>query len=99
MACSEVGTATNSEEEQEEQKLIDVMFLCDEWKSSKGGLSTFNREFAINLAQATTGSMKIHCYVSNSDDRDSLFIVWSRWLVIYLIFFLHFLWTKMFQLS
>ena len=70
MAHSEVGTATSSEEEQKEQKLIDVMFLCDEWKSSKGGLSTFNREFAINLAQATTGSMKIHCYVSNSDDRD-----------------------------
>ena len=39
MACSEVGTSTNSEEEQEEQKLSDVMFLCDEWKSSKGGLS------------------------------------------------------------
>ena len=70
MAHSEVGTATSSEEKQKEQKLIDVMFLCDEWKSSKGGLSTFNREFAINLAQATTGSMKIHCYVSNSDDRD-----------------------------
>ena len=70
MAHSEVGTTTSSEEEQKEQKLIDVMFLCDEWKSSKGGLSTFNREFAINLAQATTGSMKIHCYVSNSDDRD-----------------------------
>ena len=46
------------------------MFLCDEWKSSKGGLSTFNREFAINLAETTAGSMKIHCYVSNSDDRD-----------------------------
>ena len=70
MASSEVGNATSSEEEQKEQKLIDVMFLCDEWKSSKGGLSTFNREFAINLAQATTGSMKIHCYVSSSDDRD-----------------------------
>ncbi|CAH3137906.1 unnamed protein product, partial [Pocillopora meandrina] len=57
-------------QEQREQKVLDVMFLCDEWKSSKGGLSTFNREFAINLAEATTGSMKIHCYVSNSDDQD-----------------------------
>ncbi|CAH3039513.1 unnamed protein product, partial [Pocillopora meandrina] len=46
------------------------MFLCDEWKSSKGGLSTFNREFAINLAETTTDSMKIHCYVSRSDDQD-----------------------------
>ena len=70
MACSEAWTATRSEEEQKEQRLIDVMFLCDEWKSSKGGLSTFNREFAINLAQATTDSMKIHCYVSKSDDQD-----------------------------
>ena len=70
MACSSASAAASGEEEKKEQKLIDAMFLCDEWKSSKGGLSTFNREFAINLAEATTGSMKIHCYVSNSDDRD-----------------------------
>ncbi|CAH3137858.1 unnamed protein product [Pocillopora meandrina] len=70
MACSSASTADSGEEEKKEQRLRDVMFLCDEWKSSKGGLSTFNREFAINLAEATAGSMKIHCYVSNSDDRD-----------------------------
>ena len=70
MACSSASTAASSEEEKKEQRLIDAMFLCDEWKSSKGGLSTFNREFAINLAETTAGSMKIHCYVSNSDDRD-----------------------------
>ncbi|XP_022800209.1 uncharacterized protein LOC111338068 isoform X3 [Stylophora pistillata] len=70
MACSSVSTAASSEEVKKEQRLIDVMFLCDEWKSSKGGLSTFNREFAMNLAETTTGSMKIHCYVSQSDDRD-----------------------------
>ena len=70
MTCASASTADSGGEEKKEQRLIDVMFLCDEWKSSKGGLSTFNREFAINLAQATTGSMKIHCYVSNSDDRD-----------------------------
>ena len=70
MASSKASNAGSSYKEQREQKVLDVMFLCDEWKSSKGGLSTFNREFAINLAQATTGSMKIHCYVSNSDDRD-----------------------------
>ena len=69
MASSKASIAVSSLQEQKEQ-VIDVVFLCDEWKSSKGGLSTFNREFAINLAQATTGSMKIHCYVSNSDDRD-----------------------------
>ena len=70
MACSSASTAASGEEEKKEQKLIDAMFLCDEWKSSKGGLSTLNREFAINLAETTAGSMKIHCYVSNSDDRD-----------------------------
>ena len=29
---------------------IDVMFICSEWGSKKGGLSTFNRELAVNLA-------------------------------------------------
>ena len=47
---------------------INVMFLCNEWKSSKGGLSTFNREFAVNLARAASGSVKVHCYVSQSDE-------------------------------
>ena len=70
MASSEASTAASSKEVKNRERLIDVMFLCDEWKSSKGGLSTFNREFAINLAQTTTGSMKIHCYVSKSDDQD-----------------------------
>jgi len=44
------------------------MFLCDEWKSSKGGLSTFNRAFAVNLAETTNDSIKVHCYVSQSDE-------------------------------
>ena len=70
MASRNASTTVSSEKEQKEQGLIDVMFLCDEWKSSKGGLSTFNREFAINLAEATTDSMKIHCYVSKSDEQD-----------------------------
>ena len=71
MACAKASTAASSVEEQKEPRLIDVMFLCDEWKtSSKGGLSTFNREFAINLAKTSIESMKIHCYVSKSDDRD-----------------------------
>ena len=33
---------------------IDVMFICGEWGSSKGGLPAFNREFAVNLAKATS---------------------------------------------
>ena len=70
MACSSASTVAIGEKEKKEQRLIDALFLCDEWKSSKGGLSTFNRELAINLAETTTGSMKIHCYVSRSDDQD-----------------------------
>ena len=69
MASPKASTAVSSLQEQKEQ-VIDVVFLCDEWKSSKGGLSTFNREFAINMAETTTSSMKIHCYVSKSDDQD-----------------------------
>ncbi|XP_022790556.1 uncharacterized protein LOC111330032 isoform X2 [Stylophora pistillata] len=70
MASSKESTVVSGQQEEKEQGVIDVVFLCDEWKSSKGGLSTFNREFAINLAQATVGSMKIHCYVTKSDDQD-----------------------------
>ena len=58
MSSSKAANAASSHQEQRKQKVLDVMFLCDEWKYSKGGLSTFNREFAINLAQATIGSMK-----------------------------------------
>ena len=67
---SSASIAASSEEEEKERRLIDAMFLCDEWKSSKGGLSTFNRELAINLAETTSGSMRIHCYVSRRDDQD-----------------------------
>ena len=70
MACSSGSITAGSAEEKKERKPIDAMFLCDEWKSSKGGLSTFNRELAINLAETTSGSMRIHCYVSRRDDQD-----------------------------
>ena len=53
-----------------ESKRIDVLFLCDEWKSSKGGLSTFNRAFAISLANTATDEIKVHCYVSQSSESD-----------------------------
>ena len=54
----------------EAPKVYNVMFLCNEWKSSKGGLSTFNREFAVNLAKTSSDSIKVHCYVSQSDELD-----------------------------
>ena len=61
MACGEHSIVAS-------RPAINVMFLCDEWKSSKGGLSTFNREFAVNLAKTATGRIKVHCYVSQSDE-------------------------------
>ena len=53
-----------------ESQCINVMFLCEEWMSSKGGLPTFNREFAISLAKISNGEIKVHCYVSRSSESD-----------------------------
>ena len=53
-----------------ESKCINAMFLCEEWMSSKGGLPTFNREFAISLAKISNGEIKVHCYVSRSSESD-----------------------------
>ena len=66
MACEQTSSAASTDEPQKSS--INVMFLCDEWKSSKGGLSTFNREFAVNLAKTTGDSIRVHCYVSQSDE-------------------------------
>ena len=54
----------------EASQFIDVMFICDEWETSKGGLSTFNKEFAVNLAKAASNRIKVHCYVSSSSPED-----------------------------
>jgi len=51
---------------------IDVMFVCNEWGSFKGGLPTFNREFAVNLAKEASDRIKVHCYVCSSSDEDRL---------------------------
>ena len=69
MACKQTSSApSNDQGPQNNSGCIDVMFLCDEWKSSKGGLTTFNREFAVNLAKTISDSIKVHCYVSQSDE-------------------------------
>ena len=54
----------------EASQCIDVMFICNEWGSSKGGLPTFNREFAVNLAKAAKDRIKVHCYVSSSSREE-----------------------------
>ena len=51
-------------------KRIKVLFLCDEWKSSKGGLSTLNNELAVNLVKTSNDKINVYCYVSQSDDLD-----------------------------
>ena len=47
---------------------INVLFVCDEWKSLKGGLTTFNRELALNLALSK--NFNVFCYVTQSDEED-----------------------------
>ena len=54
----------------EPERTIDILAICDEWKTSKGGLSAFNRELVINLAKVSGENVNIHCYVSQSDDAD-----------------------------
>ena len=49
---------------------IDVMFVCSEWGSKKGGISTFNRELAVNLAKVLNERIKVHCYVSESSEAE-----------------------------
>lgn len=47
-----------------------MVFLCDEWKSSRGGISTFNRQLAIKIAKFWSSTIKVHCYVAESTEQD-----------------------------
>ena len=68
-ATDEASHSSPSPFDRVESKL-NVLFVCDEWNSSKGGLSTFNREIAINLAQSSRNDFAIHCYVCQSSESD-----------------------------
>ena len=46
-----------------------MLLLCDEWGSSKGGLSTFNRQLAVHLAKEKE-ILNVHCYLSEVSDPD-----------------------------
>ena len=46
-----------------------MMFICDEWKSTNGGLSTFNKYFAVNMAKYCC-HISVFCYVSQADEED-----------------------------
>ena len=65
----EASLSSPSQSDRVESKR-NVLFVCDEWNSSKGGLSTFNREFAINLAKTSRKDFAIHCYVCQSSESD-----------------------------
>ncbi|XP_029191672.2 glycogen synthase-like [Acropora millepora] len=48
---------------------LTMMFICDEWKSTNGGLSTFNKYFAVNMAKYCR-HISVFCYVSQADEED-----------------------------
>ena len=60
MASTSRGTSRES---------LKLMFVCDEWKSTKGGLSTSNRYFAENMAKYCS-HVEVYCYVPQSDEQD-----------------------------
>lgn len=60
----------DKQQQKSEPDRINVVFLCDEWKSSRGGISTFNREFAIHLAKFWSFIVNVYCYVFGSSDQD-----------------------------
>ena len=68
-APDEASFSSPSTSDRVESKL-NVLFVCNEWNSSRGGLSTFNRELAINLAQTSRDDFAIHCYVCQSSESD-----------------------------
>lgn len=61
--------ATTSSGTTGSRKSFKLMFVCDEWKSTKGGLSTFNRSFSENMAKYCS-HIEVFCYVSQSDEKD-----------------------------
>ena len=48
---------------------LNVTFLGSEWRSSKGGLSTFNRELAINVAKSPEAEVTFFVPRCNDDDK------------------------------
>ncbi|XP_015752963.1 PREDICTED: uncharacterized protein LOC107332737 isoform X1 [Acropora digitifera] len=61
MASTSCGTS---------RKSLELMFVCDEWKSTKGGLSTFNRYLAKSMAKYGRRPINVYCYLPQSDEND-----------------------------
>ena len=64
------GKSEDFKEEVIVDQCIDVMFISSEWGSSKGGLSTFNRELAMNLAKYSKDKIRVHCFVCQSTEEE-----------------------------
>ena len=64
------GKSEDLKEEVIVDQCIDVMFISSEWGSSKGGLSTFNRELAMNLAKYSKDKIRVHCFVCQSTEEE-----------------------------
>ena len=70
-----VSVASTSQEGLEEEtptsasdRMLDVTLLSTEWKSSKGGFSTINRELATQLAKHS--DVKVSVYVPQCSEED-----------------------------
>ena len=65
--------ASNSEDlkEYDEPHRINVLFLASEWGSSKGGLSTLNRELAINVAEFPDVNVTFFVPHCNDEEKKS----------------------------
>ena len=63
-------TASTSQGCQENSSKLRVTLLSSEWRSTKGGLSTINRELAIQLAK--NPSVEVSVYLPQCNEEDKL---------------------------
>lgn len=53
----------------EEQTALNILLVCSEWTSSKGGIPTFNRELAVNLAKFCS-DLNVFCHVTEGRQKE-----------------------------
>ena len=63
--CKEADTVQNPQ-----RQTLNITLLASEWKSSAGGLSTLNRELAINLSQIQNVSVSLLVPEGTCNDED-----------------------------
>ena len=62
---------TQNHDRQEGSRKVQITFLASEWGSSKGGLSTINRELAIRLAKFREADITFFLPKCNQEDEES----------------------------